>query len=86
MHYGKLHYVYALNVEENTAIMLWWSPGCHFYQYQTIDNVINTAIDSVNRVYSPLNLDPMSGNDLSIVLQECWAGYEIMEYSTDYTG
>lgn len=86
IHKGKIQYVYALNAEEDTALIMWWSEGAHLYLYQTVDNVNHTAIDDVNRLYSAVNVDPMSGDNLSIVAQEVWDGYEIMEYNPNYTG
>lgn len=81
MQYTPMQYVYALCKEENSSILLWWTPGAHFYLYQTIDHA-----DSSARVYSAVNVDPMWGNDLSRVAKESWLGYEVMEYSTDYSG
>lgn len=81
-----MQYVYALCAEEDSAIVMWWMPGCCHYLYQTIDNVSGTSIDKANRVHSAVNVDAMYGDNLSIVAQECWIGYEIMEFNTDYTG
>lgn len=86
MNKGKTQYVYAINAEENTAIALWWSEGAYLYMYQMIDHINSTAIDPVNRTYGPVNVDPMYGDNLSIVAQESWDGYSIMEYNQDYKG
>lgn len=86
IHKGKTQYVYAINAEEDTAIMMWWSEGAYIYMYQEIDHISGVAIDKVNRTYGPVNVDPMMGDDLSIVAQESWEGYTIMEYNPDYTG
>jgi hypothetical protein len=86
IHRGKTQYVYAINAEENTAIAMWWSEGAYLYLYQTIDRIGSTAIDVQNRIHSVVNVDPMYGEDLSVVAQESWLGYEIMEYNPDYKG
>lgn len=86
MHKGKTQYVYAINAEEDSAIAMWWSEGAHYYLYQTIDHISATQLSKVNRTYSVVNVDPMSGDNLSIVAQESWIGYDIMEYNPDYKG
>jgi hypothetical protein len=81
MHYGKMHYVIAFNERENTFIKAWWSPGTHLYLYQMSDR-----INEKDMRHGVVNVDPMSGNDLSVVIRECWEDYAILDYSTDYSG
>lgn len=83
MHMGKTHYVIAVTVFEGkrTFIKAWWSPGAHLYMFQNID-----VIDEKTMGFGPVNVDPMYGNDLSVVIRECYQDYEILEYSVDYTG
>ncbi len=81
MHLGKTHYVIAHNKEHDTFIKAWWCPGAHLYFYQESDRV-----DPENMVNGPVNVDPMYGNDLSIVIKECYQDYTILEHDTDYTG
>jgi hypothetical protein len=81
MHYGKTHYVIAFNEREQTFIKAWWSPGTYLYLYQMSDRT-----DEKTMMFGPVNVDPMSGTDLSLVIIECWPDYVVLEYSTDYTG
>lgn len=79
---APIQFVVAFNAEENTGVMCWWTVGCRQYLYQTFD--VDQA--SMRRAYSIVNVDWMYGNDLSIVVRECYQDCTIMDYQPDYTG
>jgi hypothetical protein len=81
-----MQYVKALKFELKGAAQIiggfeaWWFKGSENYLYQTWKFGTNGE-----KVYSEVNVDPMYGDNLSIVIQESW-DVEIQEYNPNYSG
>ena len=79
---AAMQFVCAFNEGESTGVLFWWTVGCRQYLYQTFD----VDQETMRRTYSIVNVDWMYGDDLSIVVRECYQDCVIMDYQPDYTG
>lgn len=80
---GVTQYVIARSENGATFMHAWWTEGAYLYLYQMCDIDPNDALKMVN---GAVNVDPMSGDNLSVVIQDCWEGYTILEFNPNYTG